>query len=95
MASAQARSKYMRGVFLGTFALGFGIAAWNYAFGGKDKDKRAYFDKLPEWTRGKTLALELRRDGAASFPPSPKWATRASHGTTSRPSSSARSWKPG
>ncbi len=59
MASAQGRSHIMRKVFLGVFALGFAQAAWNYAFGGNDKDKKAYFDKIPEWTRGKTLAIYL------------------------------------
>jgi Large polyvalent protein associated domain 38 len=38
-------------------ALGFAAAAWNYFFGGQDKDKRAFHDKLPEYTRSKALML--------------------------------------
>ena len=56
-AAAQTRSHIMRKVLLATIALGFGAAAWNYAFGGKDKDGYAFFDKLPDWTKTKELAL--------------------------------------
>jgi N12 class adenine-specific DNA methylase len=57
MGAAQSRSRIMRKVFFYTMAMGFGAAAWNYAFGGQDKDKIAFFDKLPEWTKTKQLAL--------------------------------------
>jgi len=59
MFSAQRRTSIMRKAFLASMGLGFAAGLWNYAFGGNDKDGYAYFDKLPEWTRGKELGLFL------------------------------------
>ena len=58
-AAAGMRSKIMRRVFGSVIAMGFAAAAWNYMFGGDDKDKVPYFDKLPEWSKTKSLAMYL------------------------------------
>jgi hypothetical protein len=57
MGSALYRSRIMRKVFLGTFALGFASSVWNYFVGGQDEEGVAFFDKIPEWTRTKALAM--------------------------------------
>lgn len=59
MYSAQSRSSIMRKVFLGTMALGMATGIWNYMFGGDDKDKTPFFDKIPPWTRSKSIAMYL------------------------------------
>jgi hypothetical protein len=51
MTKAVYRSRIMRRVFMGTLAMGFMTAAFNYLVGGDDKDGIPFFDKIPEWDR--------------------------------------------
>jgi len=51
MGAALARSKIMRGLFLGLIGANIAVGLWNYLVGGNDKDGTPLFEKIPPWER--------------------------------------------
>jgi N12 class adenine-specific DNA methylase len=73
MGASQGRSRVMRKVFLGMTAIGFLLGMWNYYFAGEDKDKVPFFDKIPEWTKSKELALYVGLTDSKGRPQPISW----------------------